>query len=143
MKTYSKLLPITLLFVATLACAGPKTYECTILEAGEVNARGKLDLVTESKKKTLLSSYVGSKFTIERQTGKLIGDWVNNQTPNEVSTKVLNNETGSNAYRVISHFGPNPSIIYIQVNDYARTDNKTAIPFIGFRWSEVLSGVCK
>lgn len=143
MKKNLRLLPISMLFVSTFVCAGPKIYECTILEAGEVNSRGKIDLATTSNKKSILSNYVGSKFTIHRETGKLTGEWVTNQTPNAVSTRVLNNDTGSNAYRVISQFGPNPSITYIQVNDYMPFDKSGNIPFIGFVWSEVLSGVCK
>jgi hypothetical protein len=141
MKKHLKLLPIVLSLASSLSMAGPNTYECTVVQAVGVNDSGDVDLA--SAKRPVLKDYVGQKFMIDRASGKITGQLVTNQTPNTVSTKVLNNRTGSNAYRVISEFGPNPSILYIQVNDYGQPTNSMSIPFIGFRWSEAFIGVCK
>lgn len=141
MKKYLKLLPVVLSLTATLSVAGTNTYECTVVQAVGVNDSGDIDLA--SAKRPILKDYIGQKFVIQRASGKISGDIVTNQTPNTVSIKVMNNQTGSNAYRVISNFGPNPSILYIQVNDYGQPSNAKSIPFIGFRWSEAFTGTCR
>jgi hypothetical protein len=143
MKNVLKMLPVTFTFLSSIAFAGQNDYQCTVVNAMDVNETGNSELASSTNKRPILKDYIGSKFMIDRATGKITGELVTNQTPNAVSTKVLNNRTGSNAYRVISEFGPNPSILYIQVNDFGQSKNSNSIPFIGFRWSEAFTGVCK
>ena len=124
---------------------GQNSYSCFVKSAGNVNNDGDIQSSSSSKKSkdSILNSYPVSAFEIDRKSGSIKGDIVTNQTPNVISTTVLNNKTGSNSYQVLSTFGPNPSILYIRVEDISFRQNGELIPFSGYRWGEFLTGVCK
>ena len=134
-----------LLIVSSHTFAGQNSYSCFVKTSGNVNQDGDIESSTLSRKSTssILNSYAGSTFEIDRKSGSIKGEIVTNQTPNVVSTTVLNNKTGSNSYQVLSTFGPNPSILYIRVEDISYRQNSELIPFSGYRWGEFFTGVCK
>ncbi len=125
--------------------ANQNFYECLVTSASSVKNNGEIQSYTWNKKGNdpILSPYVGTKFTIEKKTGAVKGSIVSNQSSNVIRTTVLNESDGSNSYQVLSLFGPNPSILYIRVNDYLRKSKNNEIPFDGYRWGEYITGVCK
>jgi len=140
-----KLLALILTLIVTNSHAGNTSYSCIVKYAGEVSNAGDMDYATNvhKGKNGMLSSYIGTTFTVDRNTGAVIGEIVSNQSANAIKTEILSNGSGGNAFRLLTRFGPNPSILYLQINDYPAYKNGNESPFIGFRWSESISGSCK
>ncbi len=120
-------------------------YECSVKTVSNVKNNGELHTLNRSNKNIdpILSSYIGTKFTIEKKTGVIKGNVISNQSSNLTKTTVLNESDGMNSFQVLSIFGPNPSILYIRVNDYLKKSSNQEYPFDGYRWGEYITGVCR
>lgn len=140
-KTF--LLFIALIFVGPAAIAAQDSYSCFVRYAGKVDKAGDMDSAGMTKKSSnwLINAYVGSTFTINKNTGEVIGNIISNQGPNSYKTEILSRGNGGNYFKLLTVFGPNPSILYLEVQDM-NASKSGEIPFVGFRWSEAISGTC-
>ena len=113
---------------------GNSTYTCTVKDVREVSSNGRLD-----KSNGFMTHQIGTKFTINKETGEISGKYVN--TLYSVSREVLDIGGHSNNYKTLSIYEPNRQIMYIEVMDNIEVA-RSPIPFIGYRLSSVFSGVC-
>jgi hypothetical protein len=90
----------------------------------------------------IFTHYIGSKFKVIKVTGEIDGAIVSNKREGVRSTSVLDRGGPGQSYKIISVFGPNPSILYIQIDDYGRAEKSGLYTFSGFRWGEYLTGIC-
>ena len=137
-----KKLFLMLLLSPVIAFAGEDTYQCVVRSVADLNPDGSMKLV-EPKDTNMLAQYHGEKFTIAKKTGAVAGEVISNQTANAFRTEIIDRGGNGNYFKLLTVYGPEPSILYIQVNDLGGQPKDAEIPFVGFRWGEPISGVCR
>lgn len=134
---------ILLCFGFTSAKADDKlTYLCEVKAVAEVAADGGISSIKKGQRH-FLAAYIGSKFKILKATGKITGGIVDNQSPNAMNTIVLDEGSSMQSYKIMTVFGPSPSILYIQVDDYGKAHGSGKYTFSGYRWQEFITGTCE
>jgi hypothetical protein len=116
-------------------------YFCEVKAVSEVAPDGTMRSIKKGQN-DLLANYIGSKFKIIKGTGEVDGSILSNQGPNVRSTTILDKGSVMQSYKVISVFGPNPSILYLQINDYGNAKGTGKYTFSGFKWQEFITGIC-
>lgn len=135
-------LSVLLLVGTTFAKANESlAYFCEVKAVAEVADDGSMVSIKKGQNH-FLASYIGSKFKIIKATGEIYGSIISNQGVNVKNTSVLDTGGAMQSYKVISVFGPNPSILYLQVDDYGKAKGSGTYTFSGFRWQEFITGTC-
>ena len=116
-------------------------YFCEVKTVSEVANDGTMRSIKKGQN-DLLANYIGSKFKIIKATGEVDGSIVSNQGPNVRTTTILDKGSAMQSYKVISVFGPNPSILYLQINDFGDAQGAGRYTFSGFKWQEFITGTC-
>lgn len=116
-------------------------YSCEVKSVAWVNDDGSIKQL-ENDKKHFYSSYIGSKFKVVKATGEIDGAIVSNKSAATKSTTIIDKGASDQSYKVMSVFGPKPSILYLQIDDYGSARGKGRYPFSAFRWMEFLTGIC-
>lgn len=136
MKKIYLILALILCLLPMSPYAAENTYTCKILEAIEMTDDGYMQ-----KHKGMWKSTIGQTFTVNRNTGEMIGHpfttdgWLG-------GTKVLNRGGNGNSYKaIVVSGGPNISIKYIHIAEYKEQLSK---PFWGSGDDDVIfSGLCE
>lgn len=116
-------------------------YLCVVKYVGAVGDDGRMESQSAND---LLRRYIGSEFQVSKLSGRITGEFVSNTILNAVKTEVIDPGGAYQSYKVISTFGPNIWILYLQINDYPIALTKDGlVTFTGFRWQEVISGTCR
>jgi hypothetical protein len=119
-------------------------YECLVKAVAFTSEAG---LIKDGSKDLLLSKYLGTRFTVNSQTGEIKGDVISNSNLGSTFENTII-DRGSyqrgQSLKILSVARPVPSILYVQINDYppAAPRQGIEVPFSSFRWQEFLSGVC-
>ena len=123
-----------LLFFSFSVFASQSTYVCEIKQIMELSDDGEL-----IKHSGVYKSLVGSKFTIDRESGDMIG--LPFTTKSYKTITVLNKGSNEMSYKsiTISH-PPNRWIMYIQVKEFVKGKLK---PFWGNDGGNIFSGQCE
>ena len=90
----------------------------------------------------MFTHYIGSKFKVIKATGEIDGGIVSNKKEGVRSTTILDTGGRGQSYKIISIFGPNTSILYIQIDDYGKVEKSGRYTFSGFRLGEFITGIC-
>ena len=117
-----------------LAFAGPSHYECVIAAAAQLNQRGEL---SES---AMTKPFLGVRFTVDRETGRIIGGPLDNAN---LKTRVLEKGSGEMAFQSFSESTQRSHTTHIQVQEFVEGSDK---PFLGtttLYYPGVYSGKCK
>lgn len=141
---FSRRIAVLFAFFCSITSAAANeqlAYFCEVKTVSEVTSDGTLRSIKKGQN-TLLANYIGSKFKIIKATGEVDGSIVSNQGPNVRSTTILDKGSAMQSYKVISVFGPNPSILYLQINDYGNVQGAGKYTFSGFKWQEFITGTC-
>ncbi len=125
-----------------LVFANNSSYTCVVKSVGDLQNDGTYKLISK-KSPDLLSAYIGTSFSINKSNGSITGEIISNQSKNAIRTEIIDKGDSMNSFKVLTVFGPNASILYLQVNDFGKFQNSESIPFAGFRWGEPISGTCK
>jgi hypothetical protein len=125
------------------AIASVDNYSCTVKYVGAVGDDGRIRSVSQSHNDRL-RHYLGTEFRVDRRSGSVTGNIISNIGNGVVKTEVIDRGDRMQSFKVLSMFGPESSILYLQINDFplGLTSDKQ-ITFIGFRWEESISGICK
>lgn len=127
---------LALCWIPTSTQADVNSYTCKILQAIEMTNDGHMQ-----KHKGMWKSTIGKTFTVNRNTGEMIGHpfstegWLG-------GIKVLNRGGNGNSYKAMVISGaPNISIKYIHIAEYSEPPYK---PFWGNGDDDVIfSGLCE
>jgi hypothetical protein len=122
------------LFLSFGALAGESTYICEIKEILELSDNG--DLV---KHNGVYKSLIGEKFTIDRDSGEMIGLPFSTKSYKQVTVLDKGSKEMSFKSIVLSH-PPNRWVMYIQVKEFAKGKLK---PFWGTEGGNMFSGQCE
>lgn len=122
------------LFSANAAYASKEFYECTIQEIRELTDSGKMDKHTR-----VFSQLLKEKFTVNRNTGEMIGLPFSTESYKEIS--VLDKGSKENAFKeLVVSYPPNIWIKYIYIKEYVEGDIK---PFWGTDdGDKIFTGTC-
>jgi hypothetical protein len=116
-------------------------YFCEIKSVAFVDDDG---TIREIKKNDnhILQHYIGSKFKVVKATGEIDGPLVSNQSLNALKTTILDKGGGLESYKVLTVYGPNTSVLYLQIDDYGSDKGRGVYRFSGYRWQEFITGIC-
>ena len=118
--------------LAPISEAGNLTYNCVVKEIYDINDAGELEI---SKWK---NRFVGDKFSVSRETGKIGGKTLTTALAKE--TRVVNFGSSENSFKAIAEFDGQFQLIEIQeFKDGAKK------PFIALSLGGVgvITGICK
>ena len=134
------LLTIFLVNAETVKANDSLAYFCEVKSVSQVDENGRIQEIKSGQ--NILTHYIGSKFKIVKATGEIDGPLVSNKTLNAITTTIIDKGGSMQSYKVLTVFGPNPSILYIQVDDFGADRGKRRYIFSGYRWQEFLTGIC-
>jgi len=122
------------LFISFGALAGETTYICKIAQVLELSNNGEL-----VKHNGVYKSLIGEKFTIDRDSGDMIGLPFSTKSYKQIT--VLDKGSKEMSYKsiVLSH-PPNRWVMYIQVKEFTKGKLK---PFWGTEGGNIFSGQCE
>jgi hypothetical protein len=130
-----------LLLLSGHTIAYESKYLCVVRHVGTVNDKGEIE---SQRNNHLLRRYIGNEFQVSKVSGAVTGAIVSNTSLNVVKTEIIDNGDRMRSFKMITVFGPHPSILYLQINDFPLALTKDgSITFLGFRWQEVISGTCR
>lgn len=91
--------------------------------------------------------YVGSQFSVDSETGVVVGDFINNRRGRAHAPVLLGRGDGKShhvkIFTIIPEMGANfPFFLEIKDLEFFYPD-RTQIPFSGYFLSEVFSGLCR
>lgn len=130
-----RLLLLNLLFLPASSNAGESTYHCNIIQMMDLTQQGLMGNYIGTPE-----SPVGNTFSIDRDTGEMIGSPFSTRSYEKVT--VLDRGSKDNGYKamVISH-APNAWVMYMYVQEYQEGPEK---PFWGSEGGDrVLTGLCE
>ncbi len=116
-------------------------YFCEVKSAAMVDDSGVMRQIKRGENH-IFASYIGSIFKVVKATGEIDGSIVSNKIQGVRSTSILDPGGRGQSYKVISVFGPNTSILYVQIDDYGNAEKSGRYTFSGFRWGEYITGIC-
>lgn len=129
-----KYLTLILLIFSFQINAGETTYICTINQILDLTNKGKM-----IKHDGIYKSLVGEKFTIDRNSGDMIGLPFSTKSYKDVT--VLDKGSSSNSYKaIITSHPPNMWVMYIYVKEFTKGKMK---PFWGTEDNKIFSGQCE
>jgi hypothetical protein len=116
-------------------------YFCEIKSAAFAEDNGAMRQIKRGENH-MFAHYIGSKFKVIKATGEIDGGIVSNKREGVRSTTILDTGGRGQSYKVLSVFGPNTSILYVQIDDFGPNQNGGKYTFSGFRWGEYITGLC-
>ena len=128
---------VTILFFFSCgAFAGELTYICEIKQIAELSDDGE---IISKNIGDIYKSRIGNKFTIDRNTGDMIGTPFTTKSYKTIN--VLDKGSKENSFKsiVLSH-PPNMWVMYIQVKEFHKGKLK---PFWGTEGGNLYSGLCE
>ena len=127
----SMMLYIFSFFIATNYTYASDRFNCVIKDAKSPGVSGRLEA------DDFYTRFVGSKFTVDRKTGRMSGSLKNYESYG--APKILNDGSEKKAFRVITVYEPSVNFDYLTVETY---NEKPEMPFIFVSSSTVVSGIC-
>jgi hypothetical protein len=136
MKPFStfRLVGCILVAVAAPCSAGQSQYECVVRTANKLTAEGAL--VSHWS----LKSQIGQKFTVDRETGQVIGGPLDNS---RLKIQLIDKGSGEMSFQVFAQSNQKTHTNYLQVEEFQSAEQK---PFVGattLYYPGVYSGTCK
>lgn len=130
-----RLLAAVIFLVTSASAVALEDYKCTVKDAESLENNGLLEETSWSK---LLN---GQEFVIERATGKIVGgNGISNHNGKFGQPKVIDKGSSKQSYKVLTVYGPNVAVTYLQVSEFS---SETEKPFLLMTNStDVLSGTC-
>ena len=118
----------------SLVLAGDTHYLCTIVSASQVTDDGTLadNWFTKSR--------IGQQFTVDRETGRIIGGPLDNA---RLRIKLIDKGTREMSFQSIAFSTQHSHTTHIQIQEWQLTETK---PFVGtttLYYPGVYSGICK
>lgn len=130
----SKYLTSVLILLFSADVFAVNDFKCTIKDAVNLEADGTLN-----HNSNIVVGYIGKEFVVNRQTGVITGANLINTMSGKLPA-VYDYLPNENGYKVITHYKPNNTIDYLQINQYS---DKTEKPFFyKGAFGTVLSGTC-
>ncbi len=127
---------ILLFFFSVGVFAGESTYICEIKQIAELSDDGE---ITNKNIGDIYKSRAGNKFTIDRNSGDMIGHPFN--TKSYKSINVLDKGSKENSFKsIVLSNPPNIWVMYIQVKEFSKSELK---PFWGTEGGNLYSGLCE
>ncbi len=109
-------------------------FYCTVNEVYKLESTGFL-----APSPGFVTPEVGSKFTVNRQSGQITGKKITNTMSGKMPT-VYSHSPAENSYSALTIYKPNFTIDLLQINEYVEPQHK---PFIyKGAFGEVVTGVC-
>jgi hypothetical protein len=109
-------------------------FKCTIKDSIILDDSGVLD-----HSSNLATGYIGKEFVVNRQTGIITGASITN-TMSGVLPSVFDYLPQENGYKAVTHYKPNNTIDYLQVNQYVARKEKPF--FYKGAFGTMVSGTC-
>lgn len=116
-------------------------YFCEVKSVAFVDDDGAMRQIRKGENH-IFTHYIGSKFKVIKASGEIDGGIVSNKIEGVRSTSILDRGGRGQSYKIVSIFGPNPSILYIQIDDYGVAESRGRYTFSGFKMGEYITGIC-
>ncbi len=111
--------------------SGDLSYNCVIKKVYDVNETG--ELVASSFE----SEFKGSKFSVSRETGRIIGNTLTTVLAKE--TRVINYGSNENSFKAIAEFESQFQLI--EINEFKK-DNKKPFIASSMGGAGIVTGIC-
>lgn len=132
-KNMRKIMAAILLIVSFPSFASGN-FKCTIKDAVNLEDDGILN-----HKSHLVTYYLGKEFVVNRQTGIITGEVINNTMSGQMPT-VYDYLPEENGYKSVNIYKPNNTVDYLQINQYIQ--NKEKPFFFKGAFGTMVSGTC-
>ena len=109
-------------------------FKCAVLDAFTLGDNGKVD-----HKSNVALNALKKEFTVNRQTGQITGGGFVNTMSGQMPT-VYDYLPLENGYKAITIYKPNPTVDYLQINEYVDGPKKSFI-YKG-AWGTTVTGLC-
>jgi hypothetical protein len=132
---FAALLPACLTLAFTCSTfAGQTHYTCIIMSASKLTGDGALASDWSMK------PFLGQKFTVDRETGRIIGGPLENS---KMRIQLIDKGSVETSFQVFAHSRQKSHTTHIQIEEFQGTESK---PFVGTTTLDhpgVYSGTCK
>jgi len=133
----AKIITIALLCIAMvwgLAHAGDDHYECTIISAGKLTEKGTIATHWTVK------STEGTKFTVDRVTGRIIGGPLDNS---KMKIEMIDRGTKEMSFQAFSRSTQRTHTTYIEIQEFMPGFEKPFVSTTTLYYPGVYSGICR
>ena len=130
----SKYLASVLVMLISLEVFAVNDFKCTIKDAVNLEDNGTLN-----HKSNIVAGYLDKEFVVNRQTGIITGANIANTMSGKMPV-VYDYLPNENGYKAVTHYKPNNTIDYLQINQYADTVEKPF--FYKGAFGTMVSGTC-
>lgn len=133
-RTMRDLILTFFLVTFTLESYAFNDFKCTIKDMVHLEDNGTLN-----HKSNIVAEYLGREFVVNRQTGIITGANILNTMGGKMPS-VYDYLPEENGYKAVTHYKPNNTFDYLQINQYS---SKTEKPFF-FKgaFGKMFSGTC-
>lgn len=125
------LLAGTLLSLTSFA---QSNFKCVVIDGVTLNEHG---VLTHTSNVARMN--IGKEFVVNRATGQVTGGGLTNTMSDQMPV-VLDYLPDENGYKAVTIYKPNPTVDYLQINEYA--SGKAKPFFWKGAWGAMLSGTC-
>lgn len=130
----SKCLASVLIMLISVDVFAVNDFKCTIKGAVNLEDNGTLNHLSN-----IVTGYLGKEFVVNRQTGIITGANITNTMSGKMPV-VYDYLPNENGYKAVTHYKPNNTIDYLQINQYAETGEKPF--FYKGAFGTMVSGTC-
>ena len=120
--------------LSTVNCYASNNFKCVVKGSFTLEKNGKLSAETDVAK-----SNMNKEFVVNRITGQITGGGFVNTMSGQMPT-VLDYLPKENGYKAITIYKPNPTVDYLQINEYVEGKEKPF--FYKGAWGSMVSGIC-
>jgi hypothetical protein len=126
-------LGLCFIFWTLAVSAGPSEYQCSVQQAAEVDATGKMKTYKPSPQLS---------FAVSRRTGAIIGaPFSNTISPATTNVQVIDYGSKEQSFKVLSVYkGTFTNADYLIIEEFSESQEK---PFRGMSMSSIYTGTCK
>jgi hypothetical protein len=114
--------------------AGTTHYECVVASAMQLNESGMTEATFLTKK------FVGASFTVDRESGRIIGGPLDNA---KMKTDVVDRGTSEMSFQAFSRSSPLSHTTHIEVQEFVRGPNKPFVATTTVYYPGIYTGRCK
>ena len=129
----AEMILVALMTIAATEAVALESYECNVKEGMSLSEDGSLQ-----KKGGFADIAVGTKFTVDRRTGRVLGKISNHNAYGQ--PKVIDPGSSEQSFKAITIYQPNVTVDLLIIQQFSDSPEK---PFIFlFYNTSVLSGTC-
>ncbi|MFL0802401.1 MAG: hypothetical protein K6L81_01700 [Agarilytica sp.] len=126
---------LLILLAASNVAVAFSDFKCVVKDSIYLENDGSLN-----HKTNLATAYIGKEFTVNRSSGLISGGGLTNSMSG-IMPSVYDYRPKDNGYKAVTHYKPNNTIDYLQINQFTEGNEKPF--FFKGAFGTMVSGICR